>query len=339
MDALYKPVRGLGPVVVALVALLAGAINAAPAIAQTASTSSGQGYPAKAIRVIVPYPAGGTSDILTRLIGARLTESWGQQIIADNRTGAGGNIGAELTARAAPDGYTLMLTDIGNMVSNSILYSKIPFDFLKDFAPVTTVSYSPHLLAVHPSVPVKTTQQLVALAKARPGKLNFATSLGGMPHLAGLMFAQRTGVNWVYIPTKGGAQTTFAVATGDSDVMFLGILQTLPHVNTGKVKVIAASSEQRLPALPDTPTVAEMLPGFVTGSWQGIVAPARTPPDVVAKLYGEVTRILKLPDVIEVLVSQGTTPLATSPQDTGRWLASERERWVKVIKESGFKLE
>ena len=317
--------------IAALLAVSLGMLPGAPSFAQS--------YPTKAIRVIVPYPPGGTSDILTRLIAAKLTESWGQQIIADNRTGAGGNIGAELTARAAADGYTLMLTDIGNVVSNSILYSKLSFDFLRDFAPVTTVSYSPHLLAVHPSVPVETTQQLIALAKARPGKLNFATSLGGMPHLAGLMFAQRTGIHWVYIPTTGGTQTTYAVATGDSDVMFLGILQTLAHINSGKLKLIAASSEQRLPSLPETPTVAETLPGFVTGSWQGILAPARTPPDVIAKLHGEIARILKLPDVKEVLVSQGTTPLATSPQGTGRWLASEKERWVKVVKESGFKLE
>ena len=331
MNRINIEARGAANAALMVLSLCALSFAQPDAVAQT--------YPAKAIRVIVPYPAGGTSDILTRLIGVKLTESWGQQVITDNRTGAGGNIGAELTARAAPDGYTLMLTDIGNMVSNSILYSKIPFDFLRDFSPVTTVSYSPHLLAVHPSVPAKTTQQLVALAKAKPGKLNFATSLGGMPHLAGLMFAQRTGISWVYIPTKGGAQTTFAVATGDGDVMFLGILQTLPHVNTGKVKLIASSSEQRLTALPETPTVAETLPGFVTGSWQGIMAPARMPPEVVARLHGEVTRILKLPDVMEVLVSQGTTPLATSPQDTGRWLASEKERWVKVIKESGFKLE
>ena len=333
MTVIDKAVRGRHLVIAALLAVSLGVLVGVQ------SAAVAQNYPTKPIRVIVPYPPGGTSDILTRLIGAKLSESWGQQVIADNRTGAGGNIGAELTARAAPDGYTLMLTDIGNVVSNSILYSKIPFDFQRDLAPVTTVSYSPHLLAVHPSVPVKTTPELVALAKAKPGKLNFATSLGGMPHLAGLMFAQRTGINWVYIPTKGGTQTTFAVATGDGDVMFLGILQTLPHVNSGKVKLIAASSEQRLPALPDTPTVAEMLPGFVTGSWQGIMAPVRTPPDVIAKLHGEVTRILKLPDVREVLVSQGTTPLATSPQDMGRWFASEKERWVKVIKESGFKLE
>ena len=301
--------------------------------------AAAQPFPVKPIRVIVPYPPGGTSDILTRLIGAKLTESWSQQIIADNRTGAGGNIGAELATRAAPDGYTLLLTDIGNLVTSSILYSKLPFDVLRDFAPVITVSYSPHLLAAHPSVPVKTVKDLIALAKANPGKLNYAAGLGGTPHLAGLMFAQRTGINWVYIPTKGGSATSYAVAIGDADVLFLGILQTLSHINAGKLKLIAASSAQRLPNLPDTPTVAETLPGFVTGSWQGILAPARTPPEVIAKLNGEITRILKLPDVRDVLVSQGTTPLAAGPQDTGRWLAEEKERWAKVVRDSGFKLE
>ena len=311
----------------------AASLVALPAVAQT--------YPSKPIRVIVPYPPGGTSDILTRLIGAKLTESWGQQVIADNRSGASGNIGTGLTARAAPDGYTLLLTDVGNLTISSVLFSKLPFDILKDFAPVTIVSYSPHLLSTHPSVPVKTTQELIALAKSQPGKLNFATALGGAPHLAGLNFAQRTGINWVYVPTKGGSQSSYAVATGDSDVLFLGILQTLPQVNIGKLKIIAASSEQRLPSLPNTPTVAETpgLEGFVTGSWQGIVAPARTPPDVITKLNSEVTRILKLPDVRQILDSQGTTPLPTSPQDMGRWLAAEQERWTKVVKESGIKLE
>jgi len=333
MNILHKRLSSGGRIIAAILAVLVAALFNVPdhAIAQT--------YPAKVIRVIVPYPPGGTSDILTRLLGAKLAEAWGQQVIADNRTGAGGNIGAELTARAAPDGYTLMLTDIGNLVTSSILYSKLPFDVLKDFAPVTTISYSPHLLAVHPSVPSKTTKELVALAKANPGKLNYAAGLGGTPHLAGLMFAQRTGINWVYIPTKGGAATSYAVATGDADVLFLGILQVLPHINTGKLKLIAASSEQRLSNLPDTPTVAETVPGFVTGSWQGILAPARTPPEVIAKLNAEVARVLKLPDVKDVLVSQGTTPLASSAQDTGRWLSSEKERWVKVVKDSGFKLE
>ena len=308
-------------------------ICAFPALAQI--------YPSKPIRVIVPYPPGGTSDILTRLLGAKLTESWGQQVIADNRSGASGNIGAGLTARAAPDGYTLLLTDVGNLTISSILFTKLPFNGLDDFAAVTTISYSPHLLSTHPSVPVKTTKELIALARSQPGKLNFATALGGAPHLAGINFAQRAGINWVYVPTKGGSQSSYAVATGDSDVLFLGILQTLPQMNIGKLKVIAASSEQRLPSLPNTPTVAETagMEGFVTGSWQGMLAPARTPPDVIAKLNSEVTRILKLPDVRQLLDSQGTTPLPTSPQDMSRWLAAERERWSKVVKESGLKLD
>jgi tripartite-type tricarboxylate transporter receptor subunit TctC len=301
--------------------------------------AAAQNYPTRPIRVIIPYPPGGTSDILTRLIGAKLTESWGQQVIADNRTGASGNIGAELATRAAPDGHTLLLTDIGNLVLSSVLFSKLPFDMLRDFAPVTTVSYSPHMLVTHPSVPARTIKELVALAKANPGKLNFPTALGGSPHLAGMSFAQRTGVSWVYIPTKGGAQSTYALATGEGDLLFLGILQTLPHVKTGRVRAIAVSSEQRLPTLPEVPTVAETLPGFVTGSWQGILAPARTPPEVIAKLNAEVARIVKLPDVRDILLSQGTTPLPTSPQDTGKWLASEKERWTKVVKDSGFKLE
>jgi tripartite-type tricarboxylate transporter receptor subunit TctC len=311
----------------------AASLVALPAVAQT--------YPSKPIRVIVPFPPGGTSDILTRLIGARLTENWGQQVIADNRSGANGNIGAELTARAAPDGYTLMLGDIGNLVNSSILFSKLPFDILKDFAPVTIVSYSPHLLTTHPSVPVKTTQELIALARANPGKLNYATGLGSTPHLAGVMFAQRTGINWVYVPTKGGTQSIFAVASGDGDVVLLGILQILPHVKLGKLKLIAASSEQRLPSLPNTPTIAETagLEGFVTGSWQGVVAPARTPPELIARLNAELVRILKLPDVMQVLDSQGTTPRPTSPQDMSRWFAAEQERWAKVVKESGFRLD
>lgn len=300
---------------------------------------SAQQYPTKPIRIIIPYPPGGTSDILARLLGAKLTESWRQQVIVDNRTGASGNIGTELAARANPDGYTLLLTDIGNMVTASVLYTKLPFDVIGDFAPVVTVSYSPHLLVTHPSLPVKTTEELIAYAKARPGKLNYPTGLGGAPHLGGLMFAQRTGIDWVYVPTKGGAQSTQAILAGEGDVMMLGILQTLSHVNSGKLRLIAVSSEQRLPNLPKTPTVAETLPGFVTGSWQGVLAPARAPREVVAKLNAELTRIIKLPEIGDALAAQGTTPLATGPQETRRWFVDERSRWAKVVKDSGFKLE
>ena len=305
----------------------------------SASAATTDDYPTRPLRVIIPYPPGGTSDILARLIGAKLTESWKQQVIVDNRTGASGNIGLELGARATPDGHTFVLSDIGNAVIASILYTKLPFDVLKDFAPVTIVSYSPHMLLTTVKTPVATTEELIAYAKARPGKLNFPTGLGGAPHLAGLSFAQRAGINWVYVPTKGGASSVAAMMAGEGDAMFLGMLQSLPHVTSGRLKLIAISSEKRLATHPKVPTVAETLPGFVTGSWQGILAPARTPPDRVAKVHAEVGRILKLPDVISFLHSQGTTPMGSTPQETRQWLAEDRARWVKVVKESGFKLD
>jgi tripartite-type tricarboxylate transporter receptor subunit TctC len=289
--------------------------------------------------MIIPYPPGGTSDILARMIGNKITESWRQQVIVDNRTGASGNIGAELGARATPDGYTFVLSDIGNIVISSILYPKLPFDVLRDFAPVITVSYSPHLLMTHMKLPAATIEELIAYAKARPGKLNFPTGLGGAPHLGGLMFAQRAGIDWVYVPTKGGASSVTAVLAGEGDVLFLGVLQSLSHVTAGRLRLIAVSSEQRLPNLPKTQTVAEVFPGFVTGSWQGILAPARTSPQIIAKLNVEVARILKLPDVTALLNAQGTTPLGTNQQETRKWMADEKARWTKVVKDSGFKLE
>ena len=311
----------------------------AAATSQATPATAVESYPARPLRIIIPYPPGGTSDILARLIGSKLTENWKQQVIVDNRTGANGNIGLELGARATPDAHTFVLTDIGNAVSNSILYAKLPFHVLKDFSPVTTVSYSPHMLMTTMKLPVSTPEELIAYAKARPGKLNYPTGLGGAPHLAGLSFAQRAGINWVYVPTKGGASSVAAMMAGEGDVMFLGMLQSLPHVNAGRLKLIAISSEKRLPTHPKVPTVGETFPGFVTGSWQGILAPARTPPELVAKLNAEIARILKLADVITFLNSQGTTPMGNSPQETRKWLTDETARWTKVINESGFKLE
>mgnify|MGYP001615241622 CR=1 FL=1 len=303
--------------------------------------AAAQNYPTKPIRVVVPFPPGGTSDILARLIGAKIAENWGQQFIVENRPGANGNIGAELVTRAPPDGYTLILMDIGNLTISPSTYPKLPFDILRDFAPVTTISYSPHLLTTHPSVPVKTVKELIALARSHPGKLNYPTGLGSAPHFAGMMFARRTGVQWFYVPTKGGTQSIHAVATGEGDVLFLGMLQTLPHVNSGRLKLIAVSSEQRMTSLPKTPTVGETagLEGFVTGSWQGILAPARTPTDMIAKLNSEVARILNLPDVKDKLFTQGTTPLTNSPQEMGKWLAAEKDRWAKLVRETGFRLD
>ena len=298
-------------------------------------------YPTKPIRMIVPFPAGGTSDILTRLIGAKLTESWGQQIIADNRTGANGNIGVEIVVRSPPDGYTMVLMDIGNLSISPSMYLKLPFDIIRDLAPVTTVTYSPYLLTLHPSVPARNVAELIALVKASPGRLNFPVGLGSNIHLSGLALQQRTGARWTYIPTKGGMSSILSVMTGESDFLFMGVIQTWPHVKSGRLKLIAISSEERDPLFPDVPTVAESpgLEGYSVGSWQGILGPARMPAEIVNKTYNEVKRIIALPEIREKLTSQGSRPQAKTPQDMGNWLASEKERWAKVVKESGFKIE
>ncbi len=304
-------------------------------------TIAAQSFPVKPIRIIVPFPAGGTSDILTRLIGAKLTEAWGQQVLPDNRPGANGNIGADFVARAAPDGYTLVLMDVGNLAISPSVFAKMPFDIIRDFAPITVVSYSPHILATHPSMPVKTVKEIITLAKARPGKLNYATGLGGAPHMAGLMFAYRTGVDWTYIPTKGGFANILITTTGEADLLFNGMLATLPHTKSGRLRLIAVSSDKRFPSLPDTPVVAETpgLEGFVTGSWQGVLAPAKTPPELVARLQVEIARIIHTPDMKEKLSTQGAGPIGNSPADMAKWLAAEKDRWAKLIKATGFKLE
>ena len=298
-------------------------------------------YPTKPIRMIVPFPAGGTSDILTRLIGAKLSEAWGQQIIADNRTGANGNIGVEIVVRSPPDGYTMVLMDIGNLSISPSMYLKLPFDIIRDLAPVTTVTYSPYLLTLHPSVPAKNVAELIALAKASPGRLNFPVGLGSNIHLSGLALQQRTGAKWTYIPTKGGMSSILSVMTGESDFLFMGVIQTWPHVKSGRLKLIAISSEERDPLFPEVPTVAESpgLEGYSVGSWQGILGPARMPAEIVNKTYNEVKRIIALPEIREKLTSQGSRPQAKTPQDMGNWLASEKERWAKAVKESGFKIE
>jgi len=309
--------------------------------ALTVTTAAAAEYPTKPIRMVVPYPAGGTSDILTRLIGAKLTESWGQQIIADIRTGANGNIGVEIVVRSPPDGYTMVLMDIGNLTISPSMYLKLPFDIIRDLTPVTTVTFSPYLLTTHPSVPVKSVVELIALAKANPGKLNAPVGLGSNIHLSTLAMEQRVGTKWTYIPTKGGQSSVMSVMTGDGDFLFMGVIQTWVHVKSGKLKLIAVSSEQREPMFPHVPTVAETpgLEGYNAGSWQGILGPARMPAEIVNKTYNEVKRIIALPEISERLTSQGSRPQAKTPQDMGNWLASEKDRWAKVVKESGFKVE
>ena len=314
-----------------VLALLA-ALAAAPAQAQT--------YPAKPIRMIVPYAAGGTSDILARQIGPRLSEAWGQPVIVENKTGANGNVGADFVAKSAPDGYTLLITDLGGLVISASVY-KLAFDPSRDFSPVVMVSYSPHVLAVHPSVPVKSVAELVDYAKKNPNKLNFAVSgIGGAPHLAGIEFAQRTGVHWTYIPYKGGSDAVSAVVAGQAEVLFNGMLATWPSVQGGRLRALAISAAQRVPSATGTPTVAEQgLPGFETGSFQGIVGPASMAHEVVAKLNGELVKVLGTADMEERFAKQGTEVRTGTPESLGQWLRTEQTRWARVVKESGAKFD
>jgi tripartite-type tricarboxylate transporter receptor subunit TctC len=300
-----------------------------------------QPWPSKPIKIIVPYPPGGTSDILARSVGQKLTETLGQTVIVENKPGATGNIGADFVAKSPPDGYTLLLADIGSLAIAPSVTASLPFDPVKDFAPVVMVAYSPHILALNPAVPASSVKELVALLKAKPDSLNFAVSgVGGANHLAGIDFAARTGVKWTYVPYKGGSQAITDLMAGHAQVMFNGMLATYPAVKDGKLKAIAISSAKRFSAAPDLPTVAESgVPGFETGSWQGIVAPAGTPPEVVRKLHGAVTAILATPEMKEKLVASGAEVLPQSPEQFGAFIRNEKARWAKVVKDSGAKFD
>jgi tripartite-type tricarboxylate transporter receptor subunit TctC len=306
-----------------------------------ASAVSAQPYPNKPIRIIVPYPPGGTSDILARAVGQKLTEAWGQPVLVENKPGATGNIGADLVAKSPPDGYTVLLADIGSLAIAPSVVTTLPFDPVKDFAPVVMVAYSPHLLVVHPSVPAKNAAELIALAKAKPDSLNFAVSgIGGANHLAGIEFAQRAGIKWTYIPYKGGSQALTDMVGGQAQVMFNGMLATYPFVRDNKLKALAISSAQRFAAAPDIPTVAESgMAGFETGSWQGIVAPAGTPREIVSKMHATVMAILGTAEMKDRLDKAGAEVRAMSPEQFGGFIRTEKDRWAKVVKESGAKFD
>jgi tripartite-type tricarboxylate transporter receptor subunit TctC len=305
-----------------------------------ASTAMAQNYPSKPIRIVVPFAAGGTSDILARAIGPHLTTAWGQPVVVENRTGANGNVGADNVAKSAPDGYSMLLSDVGALSINPSVYPEMPFDPAKDFSPIVMISYSPHVLAVHPSVPVNSVQELIAYAKANPGKMNFANSgTGGAPHLAGVEFAARTGVQWAYIPYKGGSQAVTDVIAGNSNVLFNGMLATYPSVKGGRLKGLAITGAARVASAPELPTISETLPGFVTGSYQGLLAAAGTPRDIVLKLNGELTRILNTNEMKDFLAKQGTEVRTGPPEALGSFIVSEKARWAKVVKEAGIKAD
>ena len=294
--------------------------------------AAAQNYPAKPIRIVVPFPAGGTSDVLARILGQKMTENWGQPVVVENKPGSSGNLGADAVAKSAADGYTLVLMDVGNLTIAPSLY-KLPFNVEKDFAPVAMVGYSPHLLVVSNNVPANTTAELIAYAKAQKGKVNYAVAsgMGSATHLAGVVFAKRSGIDWGYVPYKGGAQAITDLIGGQVDVTFNGMVATYPHVKGGKIKLIAMSSSKRHPDLPNVPTVGETLPGFLTGSWQGLLAPAGTPKAVVDKLHAEVLRITALPDVKERLVTLGAEANRMTPAEFSNWFKSEIPAMAKIV--------
>ncbi len=315
---------------------------AAATLLSAAGIACAQAWPQKTIKIIVPYPPGGTSDILARALGPGITAALGQPVIVENKPGATGNVGADFVAKSPADGYTLLLGDIGSLAIAPSVVTTLPFDPVKDFAPVIMVAYSPHLLVVHPGVQANSVKELVALAKAKPDSLNFAVSgIGGANHLAGIDFAQRAGIKWTYIPYKGGSQALTDMVGGQAQVMFNGMLATYPFVRDGgKLKAIAISSAQRFASATDIPTVAESgFAGFETGSFQGIVAPANTPADVVNKLHSTITAILATPEMKARLDKAGAEVRPQSPAQFGGFIRSEKERWAKVVKESGAKFD
>jgi tripartite-type tricarboxylate transporter receptor subunit TctC len=310
-------------------------VLSASALAQSAAN-----YPAKPIKIVVPFPAGGTSDVLARIFGQKITEHWGQPVVVENRPGASGNLGADQVAKSAPDGYTLVLMDVGNLVISPALF-KLPFNVINDFAPVAMVAYSPHLLAVSSKVPANTPAELVTYAKAQKGKLNYAVAagMGSASHLAGVTYAQRNGIEWGYVPYKGGAQAITDLVGGQVDVMFNGMVATYPHVKAGKIKLIAVSGLTRNAQMPDTPTVAESLPGFLTGSFQGLLAPAGTPKAIIDKLHAEIQRIASMPDVKERLVTLGAEPSGMTPEQFGQWVKTEIPAMAKIVKDEKITAE
>jgi tripartite-type tricarboxylate transporter receptor subunit TctC len=290
-------------------------------------------------RIVVPYTPGGASDILARLIAPKLQEMWGQPVVVENRPGGGGHIGIEFVARSGKDGALLVLTDLGTLAIGPSL-QRLTYDLHRDLRPVTIVSFSPYVLVVHPQVPVKSVQELVAYAKANPAKLNYATAgLGTNPHLAGLWFARHLGIDWVYLPSKGGSQALNDMVAGQADVFFNSLFATNPQVKNGKLRLLAVSSPKRLPAYPDTPAVIELVPEFITGSWQGILMSGETPPEVAARVNQDVVKVLHGGEVREKLSELGANPIADSPAEMDRFLRDERERWATLIRAANLKIE
>ncbi len=306
----------------------------------SASGLSAQQYPTKAVRLILPYAAGGGADIFARIIGQKLSVALGQQVIIDNRVGAGGNIGAAFAAKAAPDGYTLLFLP-QPLAVNASLYSNLTFDLAKDFLPITLMGSTPLMLIVHPSLPVRNLKELVALAKLRPGQLYYSSSgNGGSPHLAAHLFSSMAGINVVHVPHRGNTEATTGVLSGQTQFMFSPINAVAPQVKAGRLRALAITSAKRAAPAPELPTLAESgLPGYVVDVWYSAVAPAGTPREVIARLHAEILKVLNMPDVKEQVSSQGTELISCTPEELAAFLRAELAKWGKVVKETGVRID
>ena len=316
----------------------------AAAIALLALNASAQGaatYPTKPIKIVVPFPPGGATDILARAIGAELQKAFGQTVLIENKAGAGGNPGADMVAKSPPDGYTLVMATVGTHGINMSLYSKMPYDAVKDFEPITLVAGVPNLLVVHPSVAAKNVAELTALAKAQPGKLNVASSGNGTSiHMAAELYKLMAGVDILHVPYKGSSFALTDLLGGQVQLMFDNMPSALPHVKAGKLRALAVTSPKRSSALPDIPTMDEEgLKGFDATSWFGLLAPAGTPKDIIAKLNAAAVKALATPEMRERLASQGAEAVGNTPEQFAAFIKAEIEKWAKIVKASGARVD
>jgi tripartite-type tricarboxylate transporter receptor subunit TctC len=316
-------------------------LSAGLAVLCLSCAAQAQQYPVKSIRLIVPLAPGGGNDTIARLIGQKITPALGQQVVVDNRAGAGGVIATEMVAKAPADGYTLLLANVAVMTIVPNAQKKLPYDALKDFAPVSLIASAPQLVVVHPSLPVNSIKQLVALAKAKPGAINYASNgIGSSTHLATEMFAMQTGVKMVHVPYKGLSLAMTDLMSGQVPLMFSSAVAMLPHVKNNKLRAIAMTGAKRSPVLAEVPTVAEAgVPGYESGSWYGIVAPANTPRAIVERLNREIVAVVKSKEIQERLHNEAVTPLGNSPEEFSAHIKTEFERMARVIREAKITLD
>ncbi len=310
-------------------------------LAAMAANAGAQEYPTRPIVLIVPFAPGGSSEVLSRMIGQKLTESWKQQVVVENKPGAAGNIAMEYVQRARPDGYTLILGHIGTLAVNPAMFAKLPYDPVNGFIPVAMIASVPNVVAVHPGVPAKTLKEFVELARTKPGSINYGSAGNGSAgHLAMEYLRQVASIDLTHVPYKGTGPMTTDLLAGQTQATFTGALPLMPFIKEGRLRALAVGSAKRIPSLPDVPTVAESgYAGFETSQWYGILAPAGTPQPIVDKLSNEIRRILGQPDVTGRLSADGSVPLAMSPQEFAAFIRKEMERWGAVVKKAGIKVD